>query len=243
MFNTIELGVIIKSKDLNYFEYAHSQSVLKKILWLEVIRNLKPYLGKNFDRVLEVGSGHGEFINQVKGREKHAVDLIFPTKNTLSKDVIFHKIDLTKNKLNFNIKFNLIFSSNMLEHIDLRSVHSVIKQMEMLLDDNGVLVLIGPNFKTSYKHYFDDPTHVTALSHTTLILIAKKCGLIPRKVIPKFLPYTMQSSLGGPQFLERYPNMAKFLLRLYLTSPVRPFSGQFALVFTKPMDKSKGDAE
>jgi 2-polyprenyl-3-methyl-5-hydroxy-6-metoxy-1,4-benzoquinol methylase len=234
--------VTIKHKDLNYFEYAYSESVLKKILWSEVIRHLRPFLGITSDRVLEIGSGHGEFINQIKAREKHAVDLLHPTKNTLDKEVIFHEIDLTKNKLDFNVKFDLIFSSNMLEHIDLGSVHSVVEQMEMLLDDHGSLVLVGPNFKTSYKHYFDDPTHVTALSHTTLILIAKKFGLIPRKVIPKFLPYTMQSSLGGPQFLERYPIMAKFLLRLYLTSPVRPFSGQFALVFTKPIDKVEGDA-
>jgi hypothetical protein len=231
----------IKYKDLNYFEYAHSESVLKKILWSEVIPHLRPFLGIISDRVLEIGSGHGEFINQIKAREKHAVDLLHPTKNTLDKDVIFHEIDLTKNKLDFNVKFDLIFSSNMLEYIDLGSIHSVVEHMEMLLDDHGSLVLVGPNFKTSYKHYFDDPTHVTPLSHTTLILICKKYGLIPRKVIPKFLPYTIQSSLGGPQFLERYPIMARILLRLYLTSPVRPFSGQFALVFTKPISKGKGD--
>jgi hypothetical protein len=231
----------IKHKDLSYFEYAHSESVLKKILWSEVIRHLRPFLGIKSDRILEIGSGHGEFINQIKAREKYAVDLIRPTKNTLSKDVIFHEIDLTKNRLDFNVKFDLIFSSNMLEHIDLESVHSVIEQMEMILEDHGSLVLIGPNFKTAYRHYYDDPTHITALSDITLILICKKYGLIPRKVIPKFLPYTMQSSLGGPQFLEKYPTMARILLRLYLTSPVKPLSGQFALVFTKPIGQGRGD--
>lgn len=223
----------IKHNDLNYFEYAHTESVLKKILWLEVIRHLKPYLGSKIDCVLEIGSGHGEFINQVKAKEKHAVDLIRPVENTLNADVIFHQWDLTKNDLDFSVKFDLIFSSNTLEHIDLTSVHSVIKKIALLLEVHGSFVLIGPNFQTAYKQYYDDPTHITALSHTTLILICKKYGLTPQIVIPKFLPYTMQSSLGGPQFLERYPTLARILLRLYLKSPVRPLSGQFALVFTK----------
>jgi 2-polyprenyl-3-methyl-5-hydroxy-6-metoxy-1,4-benzoquinol methylase len=231
----------IKNKDLSYFEYAHSESVLKQILWSEVIRHLKPYLGLKMDRVLEIGSGHGEFINQVTAKEKHAVDLIRPTENTLSKEVKFHEIDLSKNDLDLNVKFDFIFSSNTLEHIDLTSIHSVIEQIEMLLEDQGSLVLIGPNFKTAYKHYYDDPTHITALSHTTLVLICKKYGLTPRKVIPKFLPYTMQSSLGGPQFLESFPILARILLRLYLTSPFRPLSGQFALVFTKSMSGDRGE--
>lgn len=212
--------------------------MLKKILWLEVIRHLKPYLGLKIDRVLEIGSGRGEFINQVKAKEKHAVDLILPTVNALNADVIFHQIDLTKNNLDFNVKFDLIFSSNTLEHIDLTSVHSVIEKIGQLLETHGSLVLIGPNFQTAYKHYYDDPTHITALSHITLILICKKYGLTPRIVIPKFLPYTMQSSLGGPQFLERYPTLARILLRLYLVSPYRPLSGQFALVFTKLLSEN-----
>lgn len=215
--------------------------MLKKILWSEVIRFLKPYLGIQADRVLEIGSGHGEFINQVKAKEKYAVDLIRPAENVLSPEVIFREINLSENNLDFDVKFDFIFSSNTLEHIDLTSVHSVIEQMEMLLEDHGSLVLIGPNFKTVYKHYYDDPTHITALSHTTLILICKKYGLTPRKVIPKFLPYTMQSSLGGPQFLERFPILARILLRLYLKSPVRPYSGQFALVFIKSISEEEGD--
>ncbi len=231
----------IRYKNLNYFEYAHSESVLKKILWSEVIRYLKPYLGSKADRVLEIGSGHGEFINQVKAKEKYAIDLIPPASNALSAEVVFRKVDLSRDNLDFDVKFDFIFSSNTLEHIDLASVHSVIKQIEMLLQDRGSLVLIGPNFKTAYKHYYDDPTHITALSHTTLILICKKYGLTPRKIIPKFLPYTMQSSLGGPQFLERFPILARILLRIYLKSPVKPLSGQFALVLTKSISEEGGD--
>lgn len=130
-------------------------------------------------------------------------------------------------------KIDLIFSSNTLEHIDLNSVNLVLEQCAKILKKGGKLVLVGPNFKYSYKNYYDDPTHLTPLSHTTLILICEKFGLKPFTIYPKFLPYTMQSSMGGPQFLERVPKLAKLLLRFYIMMPIKPFAGQFLLVFEK----------
>jgi hypothetical protein len=71
------------------------------------------------------------------------------------------------------------------------------------------------------------------LSHTTLTLICEKYGLKPFKIVPKFLPYTMQGSMGGPQYLEKVPKLAKLLLRFYIMMPFKPFAGQFLLVFEK----------
>jgi hypothetical protein len=114
-------------------------------------------------------------------------------------------------------------------------VNNVISQLPRILKNNGKLILVGPNYKYAYRYYFDDPTHITPLSHTTLILLCAKYGLAPYKIIPKFLPYTMQKSLGGvtPSFLEKTPGLARLILRLYLSLPYKPFAGQFLLVFHK----------
>jgi predicted SAM-dependent methyltransferase len=62
-------------------------------------------------------------------------------------------MDIAKDPIKLNKKLDLIFSSNTLEHIDLKSVNLVVEYCAKNLNNGGKLVLIGPNFKYSYKDY------------------------------------------------------------------------------------------
>ena len=220
-------------REKKYFEYAQPTSILKYILWDEIICILKNKFNINPNSTLEIGSGRCEFINSIDSRIRYAVDLEPEVHSWAEGGVNVLNLDLNEHNISLNLKFDLIFSSNTLEHMNLDAIIRVIRSFESLLNENGKLVLIGPNFKFSYKNYFDDPTHLTPLTDNGLKLICARFGLSPVEINPRFLPYTMNPDLGSPRFLEKWPKLSRILLKLYLKSPYKPFAKQFLLVFEK----------
>ncbi len=121
---------------------------------------------------------------------------------------------------------DIVHASNFLEHFTDEDLHRIMNEIKRILKKGGKLILMQPNYRYSYKTYFDDPTHKKAFSHVSLesFLISYNFEII--KMIPKFLPFSLQSR---PSFIPFFP----FLARAYIYSPWKPFAGQMLFVAEK----------
>jgi len=89
-----------------------------------------------------------------------------------------------------------------------------------VLKAGGRLIVLQPNFKYCYREYFDDYTHRLIFTDVSLrdALVAWDFEIL--KVIPRLLPFSMQS---------RLPKVPA-LISLYLRLPVRPLAKQMYVV-------------
>jgi hypothetical protein len=84
------------------------------------------------------------------------------------------------------------------------------------------LIVLQPNFKFSFKQYFDDYTHKTIFTDKSLIDFLGALGFKCELNYPKFLPYSVKSKFGG----------FSWLIPFYLLSPIKSFAGQMHQVYS-----------
>ena len=160
--------------------------------------------------VLDVGAGYCEFINNIKCREKYAIDLNENISNFAHSDVkVFICSSLNMPFFSDN-SIDIVFISNFLEH--LRSKDEVIKTLSeimRILRVGGGIIILQPNIRYAYKEYWDFFDHYLPFSDKSLIEVLQMVGFKIEKVLPKFLPYTTKSKI--PQ--------NPFLVKIYLKLP------------------------
>jgi SAM-dependent methyltransferase len=205
------------------------QRKAKVALWKVLIEDfLQKHVGQD-SVILDIGGGYCEFINQVQAREKYLIDL-----NPDSK--IFANPDI--NLLNINIlslndeklltkRFDKIFISNFFEH--LRNKEELIEVLGFCfnyLKPGGSLLVIQPNFKYSFKEYYDFIDHQLPITDLSLQEVLETIGFKINVLIPRFLPY---STKGRPASAK--------LLRLYLKLPFiwKFLGGQMFIKASKPL--------
>ena len=120
--------------------------------------------------------------------------------------------------------FDVVFASNLLEHLRREAVQQALAEFRRVLRSGGRVILVQPNFRLCAKHYFDDYTHLTPLSDRSLGDLLKVAGFRLVHVQPRFLPLTVKSRVGS----------LTFLVPLYLRLPWRPLAGQMLLVGEVP---------
>lgn len=177
-------------------------------------------------RLLDVGSGWGEFINAVKSPQKFAIDYESSFARFLDSDVAFSVQDMCS--LAFTDKcFDTIFASNVLEHLRTRDeVLKSLTEFYRILKPNGELIILQPNFKYCFRNYFDFFDHYCAYTEQSMVEGLRLARFEKfERVIDKFLPFTTKSRL--PQWA--------WLVRLYLRMPIawRMFGQQFLIVARK----------
>ncbi len=92
-----------------------------------------------------------------------------------------------------------------------------------VLRPGGQVILLQPNYRLAYRHYWDDFTHLTPLSDRSLSDLLAVAGFELREVKPRFLPFTLKGA-GGSLW---------FLIPLYLRLPVRPLAKQMLVIGTR----------
>jgi SAM-dependent methyltransferase len=202
----------------SYFESRFAPDPRRDRVWRHIVNYLSRWWSPGA-AVLDVGAGYCSFINAVSARRRVAVDVHGRLAEFAEAGV--ECLDCSANKLKLaDATFDVVFASNLLEHLDRGEIRQALAEFHRVLRDEGRLILVQPNYRLRPAEYFDDYTHVTPLSDRSLADLLMVSGFRPIVVCARFLPFTLRSRAS----------LLTFLVPLYLRSPWRPLAGQMLIV-------------
>ena len=164
----------------------------RSVVWKEIVRFLEPYLiGKH--TVLDLGAGYCDFINNVQASEKIAVDMSPDFAAFADKHIRTVRSEVTDLNAVQNNTVDLVFASNLLEHLTDADLDKTMGEVKRVLKNGGLFISMQPNYRHAYKTYYDDPTHKKVFSDAALesFLLSHDFEII--KKMPKFLPFSLKS--------------------------------------------------
>lgn len=178
--------------------------------------------------IADLACGYGEFINNIRAKEKYAVDLNDDVRANLAKDVVFYRCSADSIPAIRDESIDVVFASNFLEHLRTsEECDAVFAEVWRMLKPNGRFLIMGPNIRYLGAQYWDFYDHCLPLSHLSLEEGLVQAGYQIKTMIPRFLPYTTRSRL------PRHPA----LIACYLKMPLawRFLGKQFFVVAGKPV--------
>jgi SAM-dependent methyltransferase len=157
-------------------------------------------------RVLDLGCGYGEFINNMRCAQPLAMDMNPTARKYLKPDVVFLEQDCSQTwKLPAN-HLDAVFTSNFFEHLPSKSsLSETLSQAQRCLKPGGVLIAMGPNARFVGGAYWDFWDHHLALTDQSIIEGLSLNGFQTVLSIARFLPYTMVNKRSVPMtFVSLY---------------------------------------
>lgn len=208
-----------------YYKSRYVWNEDRSIVWKEIVRFLEKYIPKDAT-VLDIGAGYCDFINNVSAKNKIALDYSTDLNKYTSKDVVQINSNVTDMSKVSNGSVDVVFASNLFEHLTNSELELTMSEVKRVLKKGGRLILMQPNYRLSYKTYFDDHTHKKVFSDTSLetFLLSHDMEIELKKA--KFLPFSLKSR---PSIIPVFP----WLIRAYINSPIKPFAGQMLFVSKK----------
>ncbi len=209
------------------YHAAHlTENAVRSAVWKVLAGYLAPYIPTQAS-VLELGAGYCDWINNVRGRHKTAVDLWRDLPKYAAPDVQAVQLDLSQGlRPAFGEQqFDAVLASNVLEHFNPDTASRLVADVFACLSAQGRFLIIQPNFRYAYRSYFDDYTHLAVFTDVSLPNLLRSHGFKIEKVLAKFMPYSLRST--------RLP-IKPWLIRAYLQSPLKPFAGQMLVIGRKP---------
>lgn len=191
----------------------------RDILWSALWRFWFRRLIAPSDCVLDIGAGHGQFINNVIAERRIAIDIWPGFVQHLAPGVqgivgrTWEIGSLDDGSVDF------AFASNIFEHIGKADLARTLDVLARKLRPGGTLTILQPNYRYAYREYFDDYTHETVFSHISLADFLGAHGYDVFDVRPRFLPLTVKSGLP----------VSPWLIWLYLNFPVKPLGKQMLI--------------
>jgi SAM-dependent methyltransferase len=177
--------------------------------------------------VLDLGSGWGEFIRNIKACSKYAMDLNPDSGSRVGPGVQFLHQDCSQEWEVPSNSIDLVFTSNFFEHLPTKeALLRTLAQALRVLRPGGRLICLGPNIRFLPGDYWDFWDHHLPLSDRTLVEGLSLVGFAVERSIPRFLPYSMSQGFTPP-----VPCVS-----IYLRLPPlwRIFGKQFLIVARKP---------
>lgn len=205
-----------------YYQTRYCHDPRRAVTWRVVAEYLQREVPAEAT-VLELGAGYCDFINNIRAKRKLALDVAEVVRTAGSPGVETHVGPCTRLDFAADESVDVVFASNLLEHLPIADVLATLGEARRVLKPGGKLLLVQPNYRLAYRHYFDDYTHVTVFSDTSLADTVAAAGLTVERVMPRFLPLTLKS---------RWP-VLPWLVRWYLRSPIKPMARQMLVVARK----------
>ncbi len=202
-----------------YFQIYFKESPQREKVWKVIAHHLQGYIADTA-KVLDIGAGYCNFINNIKAGEKYALDLFEDIEKYAARDVFIYKQSITETESLKSSYFDIVFASNVFEHLSSDELQNLLLELKRILKPEGKLVVIQPNFRYSFKVYFDDYTHKQIFTATGLCSLLETNGFYIQVRKDRFLPFSMMANL------PKIP----LLVKLYLASPIKPLSGQMLLI-------------
>ncbi|MCB0508548.1 MAG: methyltransferase domain-containing protein [Chitinophagales bacterium] len=210
------------------YRFANVDLNKKNIVWNEIAHFLYNTHLNRPQKTLDPAGGLCEFINHIPSAERWTIDLSEDVKKFAHPDIKTIigdnlKVDIPENY------FDGIFISNFLEHLNSQEeVATFLTRMFNCLKPKGRIVIMGPNFRHTYKDYFNFADHTVILTELGVAEHLYGAGFNIIKIHSKFLPLSFRSKSFLP--------INKFLIKTYLNMPFfwRFMGEQFLLVAEKP---------
>ena len=172
--------------------------------------------------VVEIGAGYCHWINAVQAASRVAVDRWDELPRHTAAGVIPRVLDAATDLPALGAgQFDVALASNVLEHFDPDLAANIAADIHDLLKPGGRLLVIQPNFRYAFRHYFDDYTHRSVFTDVSLPAMLRTRGFEIDDVQPRFLPYSMRPLRS---------TVPAWLVAAYLRSPVKPSAGQMLVV-------------
>jgi SAM-dependent methyltransferase len=164
-----------------YYTYLREQSLSSTDTLLAVLRFYLPYL-ESSHRVLDIGCGHGEFLEMLisAGHEAVGVDIdpgMVAACQAKGLEVI--EADVLEWLPTQAGQFDAIFSSNVMEHLPAPVVAQVIRAAHAALRPGGLLLIGVPNPESiivQLHEFWRDATHVRLYSNQLLAFFFADAG-------------------------------------------------------------------
>ena len=207
-----------------YFKTRFGYDPRRDSVWKEVVRWIQAKYIPADAQVLDCGAGYCNFINHVVAKERHAVDVFTHFPDYAAPGVTTHVSTATDMSFFGDDSFDVVFASNLVEHLTRPDLVSFLAEVRRVLRLGGLLILMQPNFKYCSTTYFDDYTHIQIFTDASLYDFLEAFGFKIRKSYPKFMPVNMKSTLR-----LNLP-MLPLLVRTYLSMSFKPFAGQMLMV-------------
>lgn len=215
------------SFDATYYGSRYVPDSRRREVWRAVAEDIgRRFIDPN-DTVLELGCGYGDFISQIQASRRMAVD-IADVAQYLDETVAFHQRDVTDLSFLDDAAVDVVFSSNLLEHLSRPAASRVMSEARRVLRDGGRFIAMQPNFRYCYATYFDDYTHETIYTDTALADMMAAHGYRITFRRPRYLPFSMKGRLPKSYWLTK--------AYLMMGSPV--FGKQMLIVGAKDGDVS-----
>jgi len=205
-----------------YFETRLAHDANRTKVWRHLTTYLQRWISPDA-RVLELGAGWCDFSNNVTAGSVVAMDLDATVARAAGPGVtpvVGDCADLSRFE---DGSFDVVFASNLLEHLDRPLASRLLAESRRVLRPGGRLILMQPNFRLNPGRYFDDFTHVAIYTDASLADFLTAEGWTIESVHARFLPLTLKSRGSGLSFLVPW----------YLRSPVKPLAGQMLVVASR----------
>lgn len=206
-----------------YFATRLAANANRAPVWRHICAYLKRWIPVDAD-VLELGAGWCDFANLVEARSVTAVDLESVVLTAAAPHVRAVVGDCTDLGGFDSGSFDVLFASNLLEHLERAQSDRLLAEAARVLRPGGRLILLQPNFRLQPGRYFDDFTHVSIFTDQSLSDYLTAGGWEVEHVGARFLPLSMRS---------RGSSLA-FLVPAYIRSPIKPMAGQMLVVARRP---------
>ena len=187
----------LMSQHEQYFRTRFAENARRAKMWSHLVRYLSDYVPRE-GAVLELGAGYCYFINGVTARRRVAVDLsetvgraAAPGVEAIVGDALAALPRMPPEQ------FDFVFASNFLEHFEWPVLDALASEIRRVLRPGGRLALVQPNFHLQPGRYFDDYTHRAIFTDVSIADWLAASGLHVTTVVPRFLPLTVKSRLGG----------------------------------------------
>jgi SAM-dependent methyltransferase len=195
-------------------------------VWKKLCRDFFQRYVPEDARILDVGAGWGEFINNVVAGQRMAMDMNPAVAERLESGVAFIQQDCCEPWALESESLDVVFSSNFFEHLASKSaLESTVSEACRCLKPGGTIMCLGPNIRYVGDRYWDFWDHHIPISDSSLAELLSLAGFTICEQIPRFLPFSMSTGFQPPPLL----------VALYLRFPViwRIFGKQFLLVASR----------
>lgn len=195
----------LKKLYTNRFDSRQMQA--KVVLWKVLIDDFLQKYVPSQSSVLDIGGGYCEFINQIRADKKCLIDLNPDSKLFANPNVEVLNIDVLNlgDRLLLMEQFDRIFISNFFEHLtNKEELIQIISFCFDVLKPSGSLLVIQPNFKYSYREYYDFIDHQLPITHLSLQELLETVGFEIDLMIPRFLPFSTKGRPASPLLLKIY---------------------------------------